>query len=190
MLYKALIASLLVLVSLQTYRIRRLARERERYRLLSITDSLTGLANWRHALAIGQELIERGSAIGILILDLDRFKEINDTFGHIVGNKALVQVAHLLREAVSSEQGMVCRLGGDEFVIILPDCQQTEVHRVREQLIDKLDRAFKVDPDLPPIMVSVSIGVAYSPARAVTGFEDLIHIADKRMYDRKTSVLD
>jgi diguanylate cyclase (GGDEF)-like protein len=186
----AIFAVLTILAIAQAYTIYRLLQERNRYRLLSITDGLTGLANWRHASMVGQQLLEKGGAVGIVILDLDRFKEINDTFGHIAGNKVLMQVAQLLQEAIPPALGLVCRIGGDEFVIILPNCQRAEVYKLREQLAVKLGGALKVVHDLPLITVTASFGVAYSPSQAVIGFEDLIQIADKSMYDTKACGLN
>jgi diguanylate cyclase (GGDEF)-like protein len=146
-------------------------------------DPLTGLANRRLMAARAAEAIaaaERdGSGLAVLLLDLNRFKEVNDTHGHLVGDQVLQVTAQRLLAAVRP-QDTVCRLGGDEFALVLPDLPDAipavEVAaRVRASLREPLHVEDAV------LDMDVSIGVALFPTHA-TCVEDLLRRADVAMY--------
>jgi len=182
-----LIAGLLLLVGLQTYLIYRLVYDRNKYYRLSISDALTGIANCRYLKDIGQAAIAAQQSVGVLFMDVDQFKRINDAFGHLVGNEGLIQIAQMLQEETLPENAVVGRIGGDEFLIVLLGCSCEEVCRLREKLLNKFARhQFKINDNVPPIKISVSIGVAFAPPQSAIGFEDLICSADKSMYIKKT----
>jgi diguanylate cyclase (GGDEF)-like protein/PAS domain S-box-containing protein len=149
------------------------------------TDALTGLAN-RRALertleaALGRAGA-RGRAVGVVMLDLDGFKAINDKHGHAAGDRALREVAARLRRCVR-ERDLVARLGGDEFVVVLTDlggraeAVQDSVERVREVLAEPFDG----------MQLSAAIGVATFPADGGSGADLLAH-ADRAMYVDKAA---
>jgi diguanylate cyclase (GGDEF)-like protein len=157
-------------------------------RALSSTDALTGLPNrdvlrarTQHALAN----VGRNEGVGLLLLDLNRFKEVNDTLGHDAGDQLLIEVAHQL-EGVVRDTDTVSRLGGDEFVVLLPDLPSREaaldiVRAVRESLLDRPVALNGVTIDL-----DASVGVAIGPEDGDT-FDLLLQHADVAMYVAKAA---
>jgi diguanylate cyclase (GGDEF)-like protein len=154
---------------------------------LALLDSLTGLPN-RRMLAdrLGRAIAEHaetGSTVGLALLDVDRFKDINDSLGHARGDELLEQVAARLRGALR-EDDMVARLGGDEFAILLPDVRSVAdadaaARRVRQLFVPPFmlgDLALHVD---------TSIGVACLPDHADDA-SSLMRMADVAMYTAKT----
>ncbi|MAM00238.1 MAG: hypothetical protein CL583_17500 [Alteromonadaceae bacterium] len=114
---------LVVLILLAYYVLRRWRQREDEVRLLSLTDVLTGLANRRSILSyLNREQdrsVRQGVPLTVLLMDLDNFKQINDTWGHPVGDEILVKVGHVLRDAVR-QNDQVGRFGGEEFLIVLP----------------------------------------------------------------------
>lgn len=151
-------------------------------------DLLTGLPNRRLFL---DRLIQNvnnaarvGSRLAVLFIDLDRFKEANDTFGHDAGDLLLRRVADRIR-AVVRETDTVARLGGDEFVVILQNFGDLEqVKQVVEKILNGL--AFSFEIDTHSIEISSSIGVAVFPQDANIA-DDLMKNADHAMYAAKTA---
>jgi diguanylate cyclase (GGDEF)-like protein len=161
----------------------------QKARQLSITDEVTPLHNFRYfhqALDRELKLVNRyGSVLSLLFVDLDRFKPINDQYGHLRGSRTLREVGFLIRAAVR-ETDIPARYGGDEFVVVLP---QTDGPSAR-LLADKLRRLVESHTFLQEeginARLGVSLGVATYPAEATTK-EALIRLADKRMYEDKES---
>jgi diguanylate cyclase (GGDEF)-like protein len=153
----------------------------------SQTDPLTGLANRRSlARQVTDGLartVEEGNTASIVVLDLDRLKEINDTYGHEAGDRALRAVGSVLRATV--RQSDVCaRFAGDEFVVVLWDCgPEHEARRMAE--MQSAVAAYPFEPR-PGVLVSLSIsaGPARFPGDGRT-FEELLAVADERMYRDK-----
>lgn len=151
-------------------------------------DQLTGLPNRqllkdRLAQCLASARIEHHSG-AILFLDLDRFKEINDVFGHSVGDALLQQAAKRIGSEVR-ERDTVARLGGDEFVVVLPHIRNDSVVRASaERLLDTLSEAFTIDS--VDHYVSASIGIAMFPDDGAT-VETLLKNADAAMYRAKES---
>ena len=121
----------------------------------------------------------KASVIGLLFIDLDRFKEVNDTQGHEVGDLLLVEAASRIRHCVR-DYDTVARLGGDEFTVILSDITEgTDIGRVAQSIIDRLSEAFVLNAQ--EHFVSASIGVALYPRDGAT-ISELIKHADQAMY--------
>lgn len=142
-----------------------------------LTDNLTGLPN-RHALSdyVSQRKI-RTSCLGVLFVDLDKLKKINDTYGHEIGDSYIKQVAEKLKQACR-ENDIAVRLGGDEFIVLLhnTDCSLAQI------VADRIRReCAKIEL---PIPVSISIGIAIQENRTVP-ILDVIDLADKAMYKDK-----
>ena len=147
-------------------------------------DALTGLSNRRHFNEVLRELIANGSAEtrhAVLIIDLDRFKPINDTLGHAIGDAMLCLVARRLRQETRADD-MLVRLGGDEFVILLADVGKAEALATR--IVDVLSRPYLVEGHVANI--GASIGIALYPDHGATA-DDLMRHADLALYDAKTS---
>jgi diguanylate cyclase (GGDEF)-like protein/PAS domain S-box-containing protein len=163
---------------------RKLEKERNEYRHLSMIDSLTGLASLQQTLQFGQRLIEEGRTVRVLLIDLNFFKQINDTYGHMVGNKVILFVADYLRNLIQPTNGIAGRLGGDEFVIVVED--EPRFAEMRQQLLEELNgKSFIPDEGLPPVSLSFSVGVSVSRPDRLIGIEDLLHDADLNMYEFK-----
>lgn len=153
---------------------------------LALHDPLTGLPNRRlfqDRLASALERARRmGAATALLILDLDRFKQVNDTLGHHVGDLLLKNVATLLDSRVRRSD-TVARTGGDEFAIILEaPTSREEAALVRRSLLDLLNQPMELEKN--PVKVGASIGFAVFPEDALD-VESLFIKADLRMYDSK-----
>ncbi|HLZ36842.1 MAG TPA: GGDEF domain-containing protein [Mycobacteriales bacterium] len=153
---------------------------------LALHDALTGLPNrvllkdrTTQALAAATR---SGARVGLLLLDLDRFKEINDTLGHHCGDDLLVQVGPRLR-GVLREADTIARLGGDEFVVLLPDlATEADAFAVADKLLAGLHEPFVLDG--VTLDVEASMGVTVAPEHG-DSFEVLLQRADIAMYVAK-----
>jgi diguanylate cyclase (GGDEF)-like protein len=160
-------------------------RAREKIAYLARHDALTGLANrasLREALVEAERRTAAGEQVALLAIDLDRFKAINDLFGHAAGDEVLCQVAGILREAAAPGDAVV-RMGGDEFMILQWDQPQP---RGAQALAGRIMDSFAEQMDVArnPLAVRASIGVALMPDDAVLG-ETLCHHADLALYRAK-----
>ncbi|HEU4657197.1 MAG TPA: EAL domain-containing protein [Capillimicrobium sp.] len=147
------------------------------------TDELTGLTNRRGFFDALQEQLERhpGRPAAVLMLDLDRFKELNDTMGHQTGDRLLSQLGPRLTAALRPAD-MLARLGGDEFAVLCPGAGVAGAHRVAERLQAALDKPFELG-DLR-VHVDASVGIATYPSDGGTP-EELLQRADVAMYQAK-----
>jgi len=154
----------------------------------AIHDSLTGLFNRAYLdEALPRELARcrrDGSSIALLILDVDHFKEINDTFGHDVGDRVLREVARLVRRVVRAGD-IPCRFGGDEIVAVMPGATQPEAAAVAERIRQTVSEKQLGDSGIR-LNVTVSIGCAVFPVHADSA-TDLFRAADRALYAAKDS---
>ena len=153
---------------------------------LALFDSLTGLANrQRMKLSLDQTLANRpagGGMTGLFLLDLDRFKAVNDTLGHQAGDNLLKQVAVRLRRAVG-DAGLVGRLGGDEFQVVLPrEGDRETLGHIARAVIASLSQPYSVDGS--SVAIGCSIGIAIAPDHGDDA-ETLIRNADLSLYAAK-----
>ncbi len=146
-------------------------------------DELTGLVNRRAARESAEELLARGERVAVLLLDLDRFKHVNDSLGHHAGDQLLVEVGRRLAEVVREPDDVVARLGGDEFVVLAHGLDDEDRVRV---LCQRLSRAISapVTVDGIEVAVGVSIGIALAPEHGAD-YGTLLRRADIAMYDAK-----
>jgi diguanylate cyclase (GGDEF)-like protein len=142
-------------------------------------DTLTGLLNRSSYQNLGNELKNLKQPIALLVIDVDKFKEINDTYGHKVGDKALIKVATTLTQGFRSED-YVIRYAGDEFVVIMTNFSTEGKHAIAAK-VDRINTLLQnPTEDVPKI--SISVGVAFSEC----GFdENLFQNADKALYSTK-----
>jgi len=152
---------------------------------MASTDSLTGLPN-RHLLGARlAEAIKQSAAadagVTVLYIDLDRFKPVNDLFGHAIGDTLLVEVAARL-SACLGEADTLARLGGDEFAIILPQSRPIQAALVTTRIMDAMATPFDLQDH--QLEIGVSVGIAQYPQDATTG-PDLLRCADIAMYRAK-----
>ena len=158
----------------------------ERLHQLEIFDTLTGLANRQEFMRRLDDAValsrRSGNLVALLYLDLDRFKMINDTYGHPVGDGLLNEVAALLREA-TREIDTVARLGGDEFAVIMPEVRGLmEPQTLAERIIASLSEPITVGGTL--LKTGTSIGISFYPNDA-NEIDELIRLADIALYDAK-----
>ncbi|HEY0000767.1 MAG TPA: EAL domain-containing protein [Actinoplanes sp.] len=155
-----------------------------RHEIAALHDSLTGLPNRTLLLTrLQQSLVEATPErqVAALMIDLDRFKEINDTLGHSVGDDLLMLVAQRLT-AMTGSQGTVARLGGDEFAIVLDRTTPTETDELAGKIAAAFGESFRI-ADVT-LTVTVSVGAALAPAHADEA-EKLLHLADLALYAAK-----
>ena len=175
-----------------TMLVRSLRHAIERHRLfsalrsLSLIDDLTGLYNRRGFSDLGEQYLKlarrSGRGVTMVFLDLDRFKTINDSLGHHIGDRALLKVADILR-ATFRRSDIIARLGGDEFgVLALEAADESSewlVERLRERVVDFNESSSE------PFQLSVSIGMAHHDDDPRVRLEDLVAEADSAMYREK-----
>jgi diguanylate cyclase (GGDEF)-like protein len=157
------------------------ARLFEQVRHLAVSDPLTGLANYRRLLDVLENETERtdrtGRPFSVLLLDLDDLKTINDSYGHLVGSRAICRLADILRvhcRAVDT----AARYGGDEFALVLPESQEDEAHRVASRIREVLAS----DGEQPPISASIGISIYRGDGERI---EKLLSEADQDLYAEK-----
>ena len=149
-------------------------------------DSITGSYNRHYFTRIVKQEMDRsrryGHTIGFMMLDIDRFKEINDRFGHQQGDRILKKVALFLKNQLRTVDKVI-RYGGDEFLIILPESKE-ELENVKERLIRQLKKQ-DVDENMTSFPLSLSIGTALWKPDKTESLEDVLSLADRRMYQEK-----
>ena len=151
-------------------------------------DPLTNLFNRRHIMALFEEESAQstyyGTTLSVLLLDIDRFKAINDTFGHHTGDQVLRQISALLARTV--EGSLVGRYGGEEFLVLLPNTSQAEAACFAEHVRAAVETESISLEDNPSISVTISIGVAASSGLNESP-DELIALADTALYAAKAS---
>jgi two-component system cell cycle response regulator len=133
---------------------------------LSLKDPLTGLANRRHFRAVLEREIDvvarSGESALLLMLDIDHFKQVNDTHGHLAGDLVLQAVARCLNTCVRPKD-TVARYGGEEFAVVLPNCQVSYGRAVAERIRETVESLSIAIAPLVNIQITISIGGAYAP---------------------------
>ncbi|MCH8498870.1 MAG: GGDEF domain-containing protein [Marinobacter sp.] len=166
-----------------------LQQEVSRLTALVHTDTLTGLYNYRHLTQALEGEMERtrrcGRPTGLIALDLDHFKQVNDTWGHEAGNQVLVHTARLLEQHIR-KLDIPCRYGGEELFIILPSSDLTETLRVAERVRKAIAQS-PVTTDTGDITVTASLGVAIYDGARIQSATDFIKQADNYLYEAKQS---
>ncbi len=168
--------------------VRRLRQGREELERLSVTDELTGLANRRRLVAELEREWKRSERhkrlFVVIMMDVDRFKHFNDTYGHPAGDGVLQRLADVLREVVR-EVDTAARYGGEEFTVILPETPAAEGARVAERIRARMaEERFSPNGTGDAVGVTLSIGFAVFPADADSP-ETLISTADQALYRAK-----
>jgi diguanylate cyclase (GGDEF)-like protein len=158
--------------------------------LLATQDGLTGISNRRHVLELGSRAFEQAQRyrrpLTAIMLDIDHFKEINDTFGHSAGDKILAQTAARM-QMVLRKVDILGRYGGDEFIIFLPETSQEGARRLAERLRESVSYQHEFNGG-QSVEITVSMGICstYGAAASLT-LDELIRRADQALYSSKQS---
>ena len=159
---------------------------REILRDQAIRDPLTGLFNRRYMIETFERELARaqrhGDSLGVIMMDLDKFKNFNDSFGHDMGDKLLTTFGHFIKDTIRKED-VACRWGGEEFVLILPGASlSTSIERAEE--IRSRTKQLQVPTGTPHRPVTLSLGIAVYPENGSTT-DDLLKAADTALYRAK-----
>lgn len=151
-------------------------------------DELTGLYNLRYFRNLLQSEMQRckrsGIPLSLVIVDIDHFKQVNDTHGHESGNIALQEVARLLREGVRSSD-IVCRYGGEEFVMVLPETQLPVAIEVAERIRSSIEASVIKLVDGNELDLTASMGANVFNHTDTVSIEDFVDSADRYLYEAK-----
>jgi diguanylate cyclase (GGDEF)-like protein len=159
----------------------------EELREISITDPLTGLLNRRYLQERLTEELERsnrhGLPICLIMVDIDDFKQVNDTYGHSKGDEAIKSLAEILRKTIRSID-VASRYGGEEFTVMLPQTDKKDAHRIAERLRQSFSTEGTAQLQIPSL--TISIGLSSFPEDA-DSIDELIDSADRALYQAKRS---
>ncbi|WP_167724792.1 GGDEF domain-containing protein [Thalassospira sp. HF15] len=151
-------------------------------------DFLTGVLMRGAFMELGQRRIDNAAArkgtFAVLVMDLDRFKQINDTHGHAIGDSLLVEVAQVIRNNVRSDD-LVARLGGEEFAVLASDISSADAERLGKTICDKVAALRVAVPNAADICTTISIGMLHRQGTEHALLDDLINEADQAMYKAK-----
>lgn len=151
---------------------------------LAVTDTLTGALNRRGFEDQGAAVYAESETASVLMIDIDRFKDFNDTYGHAVGDRVLVEVAHRLSATLVGETAILGRIGGEEFAVVVAAPYENGL-----RLGNKMRAAVREFVSIGVVgSVTVSIGIAEKTAHL--DFEEVLILADKALYDAKASGRD
>ena len=154
-----------------------------------MTDGLTGLLN-RSAFhekleSEYQRFLRYGSYLSLIVADFDSLKEINDSYGHPVGDEVIKKVGDILRET-SRDSDVVTRYGGDEFVLVLPQTNSDNAFNMAERIRSKIENySFNINNN--NFNCTISLGVATVPGKRIDSSDDLLECADRALYESKRS---
>jgi diguanylate cyclase (GGDEF)-like protein len=161
----------------------RLQGDKQTAEAQALTDTLTGLRNRRALAQVLERQMHSGQAFGLMHIDLDFFKAVNDNFGHAAGDHVLRKVADVLNLETRSED-IVARVGGDEFVAVFPELTDADqLARIARRIIDSMSQPVPFDGKI--CRVSASIGITTSDAYAVPEIARMQHDADAALYASK-----
>lgn len=160
----------------------------KKYKELAATDDLTGIKNRRSF----SDFVERELAIAkrygteftLVLFDINNFKEINDLYGHLVGDQVLKKVAQTCQQEIRKTD-VLARLGGDEFVILVPQSENLDINRYMQRLIQAIEK-IEVNKQNPEVRISASIG-AKRYTQDINTIEEIYNLADREMYLSKNS---
>lgn len=166
-----------------------LKRSNDMLRTLSITDPLTHLHNRRHLMEMVEKEFQRasrkGAHLSLIILDIDYFKKVNDTYGHQEGDRVLTILADIVRRRLRSYD-LAARYGGEEFVLLLPETPVPEAMAIAERLrLEVQEHIF--DGSLQGQVLTISLGVATYPSSRIESIDSLFRQADEALYRAKQS---
>lgn len=162
---------------------RRLHVENEELQTLALTDELTGVANRRGLVRAAEAMVVSGRGLSVVLFDLDRFKHINDTYGHLMGDRILADLGAALKTDTRVGD-VIGRWGGDEFVLLLPETRADEARSITGRIIRRISDLRWVMGDYV-LTASVSTGIATSGSASTIA--TLLAECDARLYEAKNA---
>jgi two-component system cell cycle response regulator len=167
--------------------IRELEASRKLLHEQATTDPLTGIKNRRAFFEIGVGLFSlarrHANELSLIVLDIDHFKHINDTYGHLVGDEALIGVTKTLATLMRTED-LLARIGGEEFAILLPDTSRLGAAVLAERIRQAVEKT-RIEVNGHGIALTVSLGIASHGVDGRDSLEQIVNVADKRLYKAK-----
>ena len=151
----------------------------------SATDMLTGCMNRRALFSYADELMDSTTSVGVVAIDLDHFKAVNDTYGHEAGDEALRHIVATTLEIIRSDD-VIARRSGEEFIVLLPGADETKTNGIAE----RIRAAIAASPTgfgSNSIPLTASLGVVHHEGNETAGFKELLRLADERLYEAKRS---
>lgn len=170
-----------------------LEKARQRIQQLALADPLTGLGNRRHFLPAARrelELARRHSQpLALVLLDIDHFKQVNDTYGHNTGDQALLEVGQRCQRALRATD-LLARWGGEEFIMLLPNTNAQQATQLAERVRQAVSSTPLVLLQEEPVQMTVSIGVVGMPVGRSATLDMLVRFADEALYTSKNGGRD
>ena len=172
----------------KAYELHTAVSDRDRLETLARTDALTGCYNRRALADLLEQELDRarryGLSLALLLADIDRFKEVNDQRGHVMGDSVLRQLGDMLRREARSVD-IVARYGGEEFVVVMPETPLEGAAQFAERLRKRTEGHDFADPGDNPLHLTISVGLAAFPDDRVKGAETFVDRADQALYRAK-----
>ena len=169
----------------------RLRLANDRLKVLSEIDSLTNTLNRRTFMEVAEKALALAARhrypTSLLVLDFDRFKQVNDIHGHAAGDKVLVETVNVIRSAIR-ETDLLARIGGEEFILLLPHTARQGADYLAERIL-RLVRENEISTDTRPLSVTVSIG-GVTCATSESRLDEMMSSADKLLYQAKQAGRD
>jgi len=157
---------------------------------ISITDPLTKINNRLIFYKVAEKEIERskrsGSQLSLIMFDVDLFKNVNDTYGHLIGDEVLVNLARICQQNIRS-MDLFARYGGEEFVILMPDAEGASVLETAERLRNIVADTTMAKSGQKDISITISLGIVNFKQDSCDNINDLLNLADKALYQSKES---
>ncbi|MGL5755208.1 MAG: GGDEF domain-containing protein [Paraclostridium sp.] len=161
--------------------------EINRLNMIAVTDDLTNIFNRRYLdenLPYSlKNLSNANSTLSIIMLDIDKFKSINDTYGHLCGDYAIKEIAHLISEYIKNFKGWTCRYGGDEFIAVIENISEDKTYEIVNNLKNLIDTN-KFIYNNHNIHITCSFGVTYLNHDKI-GIDDALSLVDSKLYKAK-----
>lgn len=165
---------------------------------ISHSDGLTGLSNRRHFNSFSQKIWEERRQrreetfpVSVIMVDIDHFKRLNDTHGHLAGDEVLIEVAKILKEWVRTGEDIVARFGGEEFVLMLPGIETGDAIEVAERIVEAVrHQPLVLRGKDEPVHVTISCGVSTARHPVEHSVEQLLATADAALYESKRTGRD
>ncbi len=162
-----------------------LQRSKEIIEFQALHDPLTSLPNRRYIKERMKEIkdgVDEQKKVALIFIDVDRFKHVNDTLGHNIGDDLIKVIGHRIKECIPSSNGVVARQGGDEFIVLLENMTIEESRDITENIVKSVKQPYLIEDN--ELYVSASCGVSFYPVHS-TDLETLIMYADMAMYEAK-----